>query len=255
MTIFSTTPSSLRPRGRNAHRFGTAIAAAIALGASSLTAAPAAAQNPPAVTPAETLTLSVGRGSMVRLDRPMTDLFVANDAVADVQIRSSTQLYIFGKARGETTLYATDKAGRVVFSANVRVGNNLQSIDDMLRVLRAQSGTTLTRMSGSGATCFALFATVDARDAAVLFRLALESAPAGSVWHAVADEGDRVLDMVEVIGRRLGLPVERVADETFGPFGPIFAMDQPASSEHTRRSLEWEPTHPSLLADLETIAP
>ena len=96
---------------------------------------------------------------------------------------------------------------------------------------------------------------VHARDAAVLFRLALESAPAGSVWHAVADEGDRVLDMVEVIGRRLGLPVERVADETFGPFGPIFAMDQPASSEHTRRSLGWEPTHPSLLADLETIAP
>ncbi|WIB60913.1 NAD-dependent epimerase/dehydratase family protein [Curtobacterium sp. MCLR17_007] len=96
---------------------------------------------------------------------------------------------------------------------------------------------------------------VHARDVAVLFRLALESAPAGSVWHAVADEGDRVLDLVEVIGRRLGLPVERVADETFGPFGPIFAMDQPASSEHTRRALGWEPTHASLLADLETIAP
>ena len=42
------------------------------------------------------------------------------------------------------------------------------AIDDMLRVLRAQSGTTLTRMSGSGATCFALFATVDARDAAAV---------------------------------------------------------------------------------------
>lgn len=94
---------------------------------------------------------------------------------------------------------------------------------------------------------------VHARDAAVLFRLALEGAPAGTVWHAVADEGDRVRDLAEVIGRRLGLPVERVADETFGAFAPIFAMDQPASSEHTRRTLGWEPVHASLLADLEHV--
>ncbi|NQW88931.1 NAD(P)H-binding protein [Curtobacterium sp. VKM Ac-2861] len=94
---------------------------------------------------------------------------------------------------------------------------------------------------------------VHARDAAVLFRLALEVAPAGTVWHAVADEGDRVRDLAEVIGRRLGLPVERVADETFGAFAPIFVMDQPASSEHTRRTLGWEPVHESLLADLEHV--
>lgn len=96
---------------------------------------------------------------------------------------------------------------------------------------------------------------VHARDAAVLFRIALESAPAGTAWHAVADEGDRVRDIAAVIGRRLGLPVERVADETFGTFAPIFVQDQPASSEYTRRTLGWEPTHPSLLADLENIAP
>lgn len=96
---------------------------------------------------------------------------------------------------------------------------------------------------------------VHARDAAVLFRIALERAPAGTAWHAVADEGDRVRDLIEVIGRRLGLPVERVADETFGPFGPIFAMDQPASSAHTREALGWEPTHESLLEDLEHVEP
>jgi nucleoside-diphosphate-sugar epimerase len=96
---------------------------------------------------------------------------------------------------------------------------------------------------------------VHARDAAVLFRLALESAPAGTVWHAVADEGDAVRDIATVIGRRLGLPVEQVPDETFGPFGPIFAMDQPSSSTLTREALGWEPTHPALLADLENIEP
>ncbi|MFF7361859.1 NAD-dependent epimerase/dehydratase family protein [Streptomyces sp. NPDC008125] len=96
---------------------------------------------------------------------------------------------------------------------------------------------------------------VHALDAAVLFRLALESAPAGTAWHAVADEGDAVRDIATVVGRRLGLPVEAVSEETFGPFGPIFAMDQPASSTHTRNALGWQPTHPSLLKDLENIQP
>ena len=96
---------------------------------------------------------------------------------------------------------------------------------------------------------------VHALDAAVLFRLALESAPAGTSWHAVADEGDAVLDIATVIGRRLGLPVETVPEESFGPFGPIFAMDQPSSSTHTQRALGWKPVHPGLLEDLENIQP
>ncbi|MFI6631636.1 SDR family oxidoreductase [Nonomuraea fuscirosea] len=96
---------------------------------------------------------------------------------------------------------------------------------------------------------------VHALDAAVLFRLALETAPAGTAWHAVADEGDRVRDIAAVIGRRLGLPVESVPPETYGPLGSIFAADQPSSSAHTRRALGWEPKHPSLLADLENVQP
>ncbi|AZP22518.1 SDR family oxidoreductase [Streptomyces aquilus] len=94
---------------------------------------------------------------------------------------------------------------------------------------------------------------VHALDAAVLFRLALEQAVAGTSWHAVADEGDQVRDIAAVIGRRLGLPVKSVPTETYGPLGPIFANDQPASSAHTRRTLGWEPKHPSLLEDLENI--
>ncbi|MEW2167374.1 SDR family oxidoreductase [Streptomyces sp. NPDC007084] len=94
---------------------------------------------------------------------------------------------------------------------------------------------------------------VHALDAAVLFRLALEKAPAGSSWHAVADEGDAVADIAAVIGRRLDLPVKSVPQENYGPLGPIFAADQPASSAHTRAALGWEPTRPSLLEDLEKI--
>ncbi|MEB8335923.1 SDR family oxidoreductase [Streptomyces endophyticus] len=96
---------------------------------------------------------------------------------------------------------------------------------------------------------------VHALDAAVLFRLALEKAPAGTAWHAVADEGDAVGDITAVIGRRLGIPSESVPEENFGPLGPIFATDQPSSSAHTRAALGWQPTHPGLLEDLEKIEP
>jgi nucleoside-diphosphate-sugar epimerase len=96
---------------------------------------------------------------------------------------------------------------------------------------------------------------VHALDAAVLFRLALERAEAGTVWHAVNDEGDQVRDIATVIGRRLGLPVEPVPAETYATLGPIFSADQPSSSVHTRQALGWEPKHPHLLADLENIQP
>lgn len=94
---------------------------------------------------------------------------------------------------------------------------------------------------------------VHALDAAVLFRIALERAESGTSWHAVADEGDKVQDIAAVIGRRLALPVESVAAESFGPLGPIFLADQPSSSTYTRETLDWTPTHPSLLEDLENI--
>ncbi len=96
---------------------------------------------------------------------------------------------------------------------------------------------------------------VHARDAAALFRLALEGAPGGTAWHAVTDEGDRVIDIATVIGRRLDVPVQAVPDDTFAPYGAIFAMDQPASSERTRRELGWHPTHGTLLEDLEKLRP
>ena len=109
-----------------------AIALAVGLG-SVAAAAPAAAQSV-ASTPSETLNLSQGTGTLVRLSGPMTDVFISNDSVADVQVRSASQLYIFGKGRGETTVYATGKGGRVVYSANVRVGHNISSVGEMLNL-------------------------------------------------------------------------------------------------------------------------
>jgi nucleoside-diphosphate-sugar epimerase len=88
-------------------------------------------------------------------------------------------------------------------------------------------------------------------DAARLFRLVLEEAAPGTVAHAVADEGDTMRSIAEIIGRQLGLPTEVVPAENFGFLGNIFGIDQPASSAVTRERFGWQPTHPSLLEDLE----
>jgi pilus assembly protein CpaC len=127
-------------------RLGTALAAlAIALG--SVSAASPAIAQPTAARPAETLTLSKNEGTLVRLSEPMSDVFVANEGIADVQVRSSTQLYVFGKGAGETTIYATTKSGRVVYAANVRVGNNLSSVGDMLHLAMPDASIQVTPMN------------------------------------------------------------------------------------------------------------
>jgi pilus assembly protein CpaC len=108
--------------------------AALALALGTVGAAAPAVAQPTAAKPAETLNLSKGTGTLVRLSEPMSDVFVANDSIADVQVRSSSQLYVFGKGQGETTVYATSKSGHVVYAANVRVGNNISSVGEMLHL-------------------------------------------------------------------------------------------------------------------------
>jgi pilus assembly protein CpaC len=127
---------------------GTALAAALAAG---LAAAPsqAFAQPARAVAPTNEVTLSVGTGRMVQLTGSMTDLFVAEDNIADVQVRSPNQIYIFGKAAGTTTVYATDRAGHVVYSATVRVGQNLGSVDQLLQTAMPEANIRATPLNGT----------------------------------------------------------------------------------------------------------
>lgn len=92
-------------------------------------------------------------------------------------------------------------------------------------------------------------------DAAHLFRLAVESAPAGARLHAVGEEGIPVREIAEVIGRQLGLPVVAIPPEDlaghFGFLGAFFALDCPASSALSQHLLRWHPAQPGLIADLE----
>ena len=92
-------------------------------------------------------------------------------------------------------------------------------------------------------------------DAAQLYRLALEAAPAGSRLHAVGDEGVPFREIAAVIGRHLNLPVVSIAPEQadahFGFLGSLVSLDNPTSSLQTQELLGWKPTHPGLIEDLD----
>jgi nucleoside-diphosphate-sugar epimerase len=157
--------------------------------------------------------------------------------------------------RGRAVMTALALAGRGVRSAAIRLPRTVHNqgqggFAGLLTDIARRTG-----VSGYPGDGTQRWPAVHALDAATLFRVALEQAPASTSWHAVADEGDAVRDIAAVIGRRLGLPVEAVPQETYGPLGPIFTTDQPSSSTHTREALGWQPTHPGLLADLEHIQP
>jgi nucleoside-diphosphate-sugar epimerase len=92
-------------------------------------------------------------------------------------------------------------------------------------------------------------------DAARAYRLALETAAAGTRLHVVADDGVPFRDIAGVMGDQLGLPTASIAPEDaaehFSYLGGLVALDNPVSSELTRRWLGWEPAEPGLIADLE----
>jgi nucleoside-diphosphate-sugar epimerase len=89
-------------------------------------------------------------------------------------------------------------------------------------------------------------------DAARVYRLALERGAKGSHFHAVAEEGVPFLEIAEVIGRRLNIPVvSKSPDEAakhFGWFAMFAGIDAPTSSARTRAELGWKP---ELIADID----
>jgi nucleoside-diphosphate-sugar epimerase len=92
-------------------------------------------------------------------------------------------------------------------------------------------------------------------DVAAMIRLALETAPAGSVVHGVTEESISAKEIAEAIGRQLGVPTASIAPDDvaghFGWIGAFFAIDMPASSAITREVLGWVPSHQGLIADID----
>ncbi|MGA1805631.1 type II and III secretion system protein family protein [Sphingobium sp. WW5] len=133
------------------HKAARPLAApAIALGlALAMVAAPTTALNAaPAADQDNAILMSVGGSKVVNLPAKMSDVVIANPDVVDVHVRSNNQLYLIAKKPGETTVFVTAGNGKVLFSGTVRVGNNLTTIDDMLRLAMPGANIAVNKMNG-----------------------------------------------------------------------------------------------------------
>ncbi|WP_153538306.1 SDR family oxidoreductase [Streptomyces sp. RB17] len=146
-------------------------------------------------------------------------------------------------------------ASRGIRSSVVRLSPTCHGEGDngFMAMLVATARTKgLSGYTGDGAN---RWPAVHRLDAAHLFRLAVEHAPAGSVLHGVAEEGVAMRDIAEAIGRHFDVPVASVAPEAapehFGWMAGFVGLDLPASSTLTRELLDWKPAHPGLLEDLD----
>ncbi|MFF4185186.1 SDR family oxidoreductase [Streptomyces sp. NPDC001691] len=173
----------------------------------------------------------------------------------DIDLRSTADLDAGPRGRQVTAELTLALAARDIRSSVLRLPPTVYGPGDrgfMAALIAIAKGKGVSGYIGDGT---ARWPAVHRLDAAHLFRLAVESAPAGSTLHAVNDEGVPLRTVAELIGRHLDLPVVSVAPEDagthFGWLGAVLSLDSPASSTLTRELLDWQPTHPGLIDDLE----
>jgi len=143
---------------------------------------------------------------------------------------------------------------RGVHVATVRLAPSVHGLGDhgfvpILVRLARESG--ISAWCGSGENCWS---GVHRRDAARVYRLALEQGVTERVYHAVADEAVPFRAIAETIGRQLGLPSGERDRAHFGWFANMAAGNMAVSSQRTRTLLEWSATRPDLLSELNTPA-
>jgi len=158
------------------------------------------------------------------------------------------------QARWATAEFTLSLADRGVRSSIVRLSPTCHGDGDngfMATLVGIARDTGISGYIGDGSN---RWPAVHRLDAAHLFCVALEKAPAGSTLHGVAEEGVMTRDIAEVIGRHLDVPVVSVDPADAGHFSFLahfFGLDCPASSTITRELLDWQPTRPGLLEDLD----
>jgi len=113
------------------------LAGALVLALAAFTGLPASAsaQNATLVRGGGALSVELKKGRLLRLKRQIATIFVADPGVADIQVKSPTLIYIFGKKSGETSLFAVDKDDRVVLNLTIHVRHNLSTLKHTLRGL------------------------------------------------------------------------------------------------------------------------
>lgn len=145
----ATTSTASRPAGKRTRPRLRPMLLGAALCAAPLSIVPTMADAQSVVRPTQDIVLSIGKGELINVPGSMADVFIANDSIADIQVKSQRQLYLFGKSGGETTVYASNAAGDVIWAANVRVGSNIGSLDQMLALAMPQAKISVATMGSN----------------------------------------------------------------------------------------------------------
>lgn len=151
--------------------------------------------------------------------------------------------------RSEAAARALAEQG--VRAATIRLAPSVHGLGDygfVAMLARLARETGVSAYIGDGSNCWS---GVHRSDAAKVYRLALERGATEPVYHAVVDEAVPFREIAAAIGRSLGLPVEARLREHFGGFAMMVAASMAASSQATRSRLGWEPSGPSLIAELD----
>ncbi|EGV65456.1 hypothetical protein PSN45_002365 [Yamadazyma tenuis] len=182
-------------------------------------------------------------------------LFVVNDTKVDEDFQQDFKKIQFAEGRASNELFALSYASKGVRSMSVRLSPSVHDIGDIGFI------PTLIEMSkkngyvyypGTGEN---VWPAVHRQDAAVLYRLALEGAPAGSILHGVGEEGIPVKTIAEALSKKLGLtkcsvPAAELPEKLGPRFGVIFALNNPTSNAKTKTITGWKPTEIGLIEDI-----
>jgi len=165
--------------------------------------------------------------------------------------------HIPGGPRVDAENYVIGLAGQGVRSSVIRLSPMVHSDLDHHGFTHALIGFArdngVAAYTGDGSN---RWPAANTYDIGVLYRLALEKAPAGSTLHGVGDTGIPRKVIAETIAGKLGVETKSITDEEapqyLGFLAGFAGLDNPTSNDKTREVLGWEPTHPGWVQDVET---
>jgi len=206
-----------------------------------LEAAPAVASTMPETNlgkPTEVLNIQVNEGQIVKLPGRISSIFVANPAIADVQVKSTQLLYIFGLTSGETTLFAVDDRDNVVFSRKIQVGLNLDRLRTALSQLMGGNKVKVTSVDDMIVLSGSVDSASEAQDATMLAARYLPTGATASnqIINRLAVMGPnqvnlrvRIAEVSREAVKTLGVGTDVSNPNLFGDVGFSFGFDPSVS--------------------------
>jgi pilus assembly protein CpaC len=219
-----------------------AVAAALFLSLAGLAPSAAAAD---ADTDTTSVTVELSEGLLVRLDEPASSIFIANPAIADVNVKSSRLVYLFGTKPGETSLFALDEEDNVIANIKVVVTHNISRLSESLNRLIPEGGIKASSIDGAIVLSGAVRNATQAEDARRLTARFL-------------GENEEVINQLDVTAPNqinLRVRIAEVSREVINQFGINWETAFTGATDFLFGIATGSPVVPSTLFGTQTVSP